>query len=265
MHKIALISHDSSQSGILRYSLSLFKALRRFPENVDLIVTPTTYIKSPSFELLKPLYGATIYTSIRLFAASLQQDAHIYHLLNATISGYFKLNKLIVTVHDLMPFTLFKERASSWAHMGWLFTYGVQRSMRTGLVNAERIICTSENTKNDLLGSIDVDPKKIRIVYYGVHHELFKPRDKLEARRRLGLPLDRPIILDVAARFFRREVFIKVNPQKGIKQLSPIRPAFIRHWKEFARHPILTLGFIVYQSVRYFSAGLGFLVSKVRK
>jgi len=61
------------------------------------------------------------------------------------------------------------------------------------------------------------------------------------------------------------EEFIKTNPQKGIKQLSPIRLAFIKHWKEFARHPILTLGFIVYQAVRYFSAGLGFLVSKVRK
>jgi glycosyltransferase involved in cell wall biosynthesis len=59
--------------------------------------------------------------------------------------------------------------------------------------------------------------------------------------------------------------FIKANHQRGIKQLSPIRPAFINHWKEFARHPILTLGFIIYQVVRYFSAGLGYLVGKVRK
>jgi glycosyltransferase involved in cell wall biosynthesis len=59
--------------------------------------------------------------------------------------------------------------------------------------------------------------------------------------------------------------FIKSNPQKGIKQLSPIRPAFIKHWKEFARHPILTLGFVIYQIVRYFSAVLGLLISKVEK
>jgi len=58
--------------------------------------------------------------------------------------------------------------------------------------------------------------------------------------------------------------FIKVNPRKGIKQLSPIRPAFIRHWKKFIRHPILSLGFIIYQFVRYFSAGLGFLTSVTR-
>jgi glycosyltransferase involved in cell wall biosynthesis len=59
--------------------------------------------------------------------------------------------------------------------------------------------------------------------------------------------------------------FIKANPQKGVKQLSPIRPAFIRHWKEFAKHPTLALGFVIYQVIRYFSAGLGYLASKVRK
>jgi glycosyltransferase involved in cell wall biosynthesis len=59
--------------------------------------------------------------------------------------------------------------------------------------------------------------------------------------------------------------FIKANPQKGMKQLSPIRPAFIKNWKEFAKHPTLALGFIVYQFAKYFSAGLGFLVSKVGK
>jgi glycosyltransferase involved in cell wall biosynthesis len=59
--------------------------------------------------------------------------------------------------------------------------------------------------------------------------------------------------------------FIRTNPKKGIKQLSPIRPAFIKHWKEFAKHPVLTLGFVVYQTVRYFSAGLGYLMSKVKR
>jgi glycosyltransferase involved in cell wall biosynthesis len=59
--------------------------------------------------------------------------------------------------------------------------------------------------------------------------------------------------------------FIKANPQKGLKQLTPIRPAFIKHWKEFARHPILALGFAIYQAVRYFSAGLGYLANWISK
>ncbi|MEM0312907.1 MAG: glycosyltransferase [Thermoplasmatales archaeon] len=53
--------------------------------------------------------------------------------------------------------------------------------------------------------------------------------------------------------------FVKKNKERGIKQLGPVRPALIRNWKNFVNHPLLTLGFLVYQFVRYLSAGLGFL------
>ena len=59
--------------------------------------------------------------------------------------------------------------------------------------------------------------------------------------------------------------FIQLNPQRGKKQLNPIRPSYLKHWKKFIHHPILTSGFVVYQFVRYFSAWLGYLVSKVKR
>jgi len=221
MHKVTLISHDPSQSGVWRYSLALFKALRSLCKNVDLVVTPSTYVKPPYLELLKPLYGGITYAHVRLFAVSIQSNANIHHLLNSTISGYFNLNKLIITVHDLMPFTLFKERAESWAKFGWLFNFGIQRSTRNGVYNAERVICISESTKRDLLRFIDVDPKKVRVIYHGVDHELFKPRDKLEARRRLGLPLDRPIILNVGSEEPRKNTYVLLESFKELLNYIP--------------------------------------------
>jgi len=59
--------------------------------------------------------------------------------------------------------------------------------------------------------------------------------------------------------------YLRKYPKKSLVQLSPIRLSYLRCWKKFIRHPILTLGFVVYQVVRYFSAGLGYLASKVRK
>lgn len=53
--------------------------------------------------------------------------------------------------------------------------------------------------------------------------------------------------------------FLKKNRRKGIKQLSLVRPAFIRHWREFLINPTLVPGFVVYEFVRYFSALLGYL------
>jgi glycosyltransferase involved in cell wall biosynthesis len=57
--------------------------------------------------------------------------------------------------------------------------------------------------------------------------------------------------------------FIGKKEYRGIKQLSPVRPAFIKNWKKFIKYPILTLGFIIYQFVRYASAGLGYLVESL--
>ncbi len=59
--------------------------------------------------------------------------------------------------------------------------------------------------------------------------------------------------------------FIKRNPEKARKQLTPLRPSYLRHWKNFLMHPILTIGFVIYQSVRYSSAGLGFLSTKLKE
>lgn len=60
-------------------------------------------------------------------------------------------------------------------------------------------------------------------------------------------------------------IYLKKYPKKSVVQLSPIRLAYLKHWKKFVKHPILTLGFIVYQVIRYTSAGLGYLIGKVRE
>jgi|SRR5659263_47129 len=59
--------------------------------------------------------------------------------------------------------------------------------------------------------------------------------------------------------------FIKKNPDRADSQLNPVRGAYVRHWKEFLWHPILSLGFFIYQIVRYSSAGLGYISIKVKK
>jgi glycosyltransferase involved in cell wall biosynthesis len=59
--------------------------------------------------------------------------------------------------------------------------------------------------------------------------------------------------------------FIKVNDQRGKKQLNPIRSSYFKQWKEFFTHPDIMFGLIIYQFVRYFSAILGYLSTKVKK
>ena len=60
-------------------------------------------------------------------------------------------------------------------------------------------------------------------------------------------------------------LFLDKNKAEGFKQLNPFRKIYLSNYKEFVRHPALTIGFAVYQIVRYFSSACGILAYKLRK
>ena len=74
------------------------------------------------------------------------------------------------------------------------------------------VVCYSEWMKSCLEKSILKD-KDIKLIYNGIDTGVFKPYDKLEARKELNLPLDKKILL------FSSNLGIN-NPQKGIKYLN---------------------------------------------
>jgi glycosyltransferase involved in cell wall biosynthesis len=60
-------------------------------------------------------------------------------------------------------------------------------------------------------------------------------------------------------------LFLEKNKQRGIKQISPIRTAYLHHYKEFFKHPILASGFLVYQMVRYSCSLVGIVTARMRQ
>jgi glycosyltransferase involved in cell wall biosynthesis len=65
---------------------------------------------------------------------------------------------------------------------------------------------------------LGVAPGRIRVIPNGVDAERFSPRDRGEARRALGLPEDRPILLSVGG----------LNPGKGHHRVVELLPALLR-------------------------------------
>jgi glycosyltransferase involved in cell wall biosynthesis len=59
--------------------------------------------------------------------------------------------------------------------------------------------------------------------------------------------------------------YFKKYPKQALTQLSPTRLAFFRQWRLFIKNPLLTIGFILYQFVRYYSAGVGYVAGKLKK
>lgn len=59
--------------------------------------------------------------------------------------------------------------------------------------------------------------------------------------------------------------FLKEHKSRGVVQMLPVRRSLIVNWKKFAKNPVLTLGFFLYEFVYYSSSIAGFLVSIVTK
>lgn len=59
--------------------------------------------------------------------------------------------------------------------------------------------------------------------------------------------------------------YLKKHKQRGLKQLQPARTCFFRHWRLFIKHPLLTLGFIIYKIVQYTGGLLGMIGGKYVK
>jgi glycosyltransferase involved in cell wall biosynthesis len=69
---------------------------------------------------------------------------------------------------------------------------------------SDYIICVSKFTADHLPSYLRSLPHTV--IYYGVDHELFRPRDKEKVRKILGLPINRPIILNVGSEEPRKNI-----------------------------------------------------------
>jgi glycosyltransferase involved in cell wall biosynthesis len=123
--------------------------------------------------------------------------ANLYHFVNPVL---FALSPLlqprVVTVHDLrLP--ILRKRVMADYVIG-----GILRNLK----DADLIICVSSFTANALRDRFDLDQSKMVVIPLGVDLSKFRVRDKLEARRMLGLPETANIILHVGSSEERKNI-----------------------------------------------------------
>lgn len=76
------------------------------------------------------------------------------------------------------------------------------RAERRALSRARVVLANSQATRTELLQRFDLDPARVRVVYYGIDPGEFRPADPEErarTRRRLGWDADRPLVAFIGA------------------------------------------------------------------
>lgn len=119
-----------------------------------------------------------------------------YHLVSQNLSFLLTEKPFIITVHDLAPLFSPGSFIQKWG----------RHYLYSGIKKARKILSDSHSTKNDLMKIFKVAEDKIKVVHLGVNLDVFYPQDKTLCRSKLGLPLDRKIILNVAIEKWRKNV-----------------------------------------------------------
>lgn len=130
-------------------------------------------------------------------------DAHFIYPegLAAVLLGKVFRVPVLITLRGLLPLlTPFRLR---------------RPQVRFALRQAARLIAVSESLRESAL-SLGLPRERVRVIENGVDPELFRPLDRIESRRSLGLPEDGPLLVSVGT----------LAPRKGFHLVIETLPRF---------------------------------------
>lgn len=158
--KVTLIGQSfdkKSGQGIYKFSEYLYQNLRKINKDVKKIKLGISRnpCEAISNNILKPLY------------LTRNVKADIYHFMAPeTAFPAFLKRPSIVTFHDVIPLKIQERKRTFNTYFKILSKIACY---------ANHIICVSESTKKDLIKTLGVPKKKIKVIYEGVDHEKLFP------------------------------------------------------------------------------------------
>jgi glycosyltransferase involved in cell wall biosynthesis len=224
MKDILLINNKPRGTGIGAYSFSLCDSLKKQSErNIDFMtLNPTSNGDNDSGIKGFPLSIMKLRDHFR-FTSKAPAAYKVYHLLSPNLGMMLpKLHPSVVTVHDISVFKSFviKDIVAKSRGLEIPQLLSIQFNMRF-IKKADRILCVSNYTKNDVASVLGVEKKRMTVTYPGLDRQLYLPRDKLDARRSLGLPLNKPVLLHVGTDEPRKNFGTLLEAFRVIKKRVP--------------------------------------------
>lgn len=213
--RIALINHWPPNTGVGTYIFSLLSNLRLY-ENVKTdmfclgfdpkrirdidkkVAKSVHFLHKPS--VCRNRHFASMFKHF-IATNRIPKLYHLYHVSDEMIARFAKSNSpSVITNHGPLTFTAPEDTiAFGTGRLGPTYSfYNIfLKNIYRNIEHASKIICISEFSKRNLLATLPITHKKTKVIYYGLDHKLFKPRDKRECRKRIGLPSNKKIVLNV--------------------------------------------------------------------
>jgi glycosyltransferase involved in cell wall biosynthesis len=134
---------------------------------------------------------------------------HITSQELAYLLKLIKLNNVIVTCYDLIPWIYDNNRSLKW------------RLNMAGLKKADRIITISEFSKNEIIKYLGYSEDKIHIIYPAVDHDHYHERRDREILKRFDIPEGDRVILYVGSEQSRKNFPSLIKAFSKLKKMLP--------------------------------------------
>jgi glycosyltransferase involved in cell wall biosynthesis len=133
---------------------------------------------------------------------------------------FSKKRPLIVKVHHGTPNYL-----GSYRGIKGVFSRIYKLLLKLTLILSSKLIdlhiAVSDKVKQELVKDYHIPPERIIVIYNGIDIERFKPKDKLLVREKLGLPLDKSIVLFVGRDIERKGYSLALKVVEFLRRFIP--------------------------------------------
>ena len=212
-----------NKTGLGNYGRDIIRGLSNyFPENMYYLYNPkntnqnlfeankwNVFERLPKSKFSNKFYN---YWRQKGVVKDLKTDnISIYHGLSGELPVGLKKNniKSIVTIHDL----IFMRYPNLYSFFDRKIHY---LKFKKAAQNADKIIAISEQTKNDIVHYLKIDPEKIEVIYQGCQ-DIFKQTYNLEDKEKVRLKYELPeeFILNVGTIETRKNALLIVKAIKN--------------------------------------------------
>ena len=181
----------------LKYNLITYPTSHPRKNHRNQIIKSSTKNKLVQFDFIEAI-TVTLYQMLKFPSVIFEKNPDIIHLHTASYLSFFENSIYVIISRVLGKRTIMHIHGGAFNKFYENSSFLLKLYIKIALSLPSKVVCLSPYWKNYLIEDIGVNSKKIDIVSNGYDGLLFYPMDSNECKKKLNLPIDKKIILNVA-------------------------------------------------------------------
>ena len=208
---VTFITVDSTRTGVGKYAKDLYMLFAPESRIVQFIFNARfldNFYKQP-YKGFKSTILNYMFSNIAFKSGIdlINNNSDIIHITSQTMKPIFNNKKMVVTIHDIIPFN----RNLAYSQVVEKLKDAYMRSYVRKYLTYDNIITVSNHVKNQILTEFNISQNRISVISPYIPDNFFPMHNKGFLRNELGLPDNKKLILSVSSDAPRKNLAMVKN------------------------------------------------------